>query len=57
MVEKDDSAFNLNLVCLSLRRYTKDPFTVVVAPDESGAASGDLYLDDGVRRRCNPTLA
>lgn len=25
----------------------RDPFTLVVALDESGKAEGDLYLDDG----------
>ena len=31
----------------STATMVKDPFTLVVALDESGNAEGDLYLDDG----------
>lgn len=31
----------------STATMVNDPFTLVVALDESGGAEGDLYLDDG----------
>ncbi len=31
----------------STATMAKDPFTLIVALDQSGTARGDLYLDDG----------